>query len=72
MTTGNNMYLIVPSKAKLKTEVCLDIQAGLTKGFDLNVTDCVIDYSSGRGVWVRTCPFNVLSILSLLILFCPR
>ncbi len=25
---------------------------GLTKGFDLNVTDSVIDDNSGRGIWV--------------------
>ena len=60
VTTGNNMYLIFRAKAKLKTEVFLEIQAGLTKGFDLNVTDCVIDDNSGRGVWVRTRLFKEL------------
>ena len=53
VTTGNNMYIIFRSKAKLKTEVFLEIQAGLTKGFDLNVTDSVIDDNSGRGIWVN-------------------
>jgi hypothetical protein len=36
----------------MKTEVFLEIQAGLTKGFDLNVTNTVVDDNSGRGIWV--------------------
>jgi len=54
VTTGNNMYIIFRSKAKLKTEVFLEIQAGLTKAYDLNVTDSIVDQNSGRGIWVST------------------
>ncbi len=46
------MYIIFRSKAKLKTEVFLEIQAGLTKAYDLNVTDTIVDQNSGRGIWV--------------------
>ena len=58
VTTGNNMYLIFRAKAKLKTEVFLEIQAGLTKGFDLNVTDTVVDDNAGRGIWVSHSVFG--------------
>ncbi len=61
------MYLVFRSKAKLKTEVFLEIQAGLTKGFDLNVTDSIIDDNSGRGIWVSKQICNLYPISNKLI-----
>ena len=53
VTTGNNMFIVFRSKKKIKTELFLEITAGLTKAYDLNVTDSVVSDNNGRGIWVE-------------------
>ncbi len=52
-TTGNNMFIVFRAKRELKTEVFLEITAGPSRAYDLNVTQSVIEANSGRGVWVE-------------------
>ena len=47
------MFITFTAKKKMKTEVWLEITAGLHKASDLNVTDSVISDNNGRGVLVE-------------------
>ena len=53
VSTGNNIFITFTAKKKIKSEVFLEITAGLEKAADLNVTDSVISDNNGRGVWVE-------------------
>ena len=59
VTTGNNMFITFNAKKKMKTEVFLEITAGLQKASDLNVTDSVISDNNGRGVLVEKMRSNI-------------
>ena len=59
VTTGNNMFITFSAKKKMKTEVFLEITAGLQKASDLNVTDSVISDNNGRGVLVEKMRSNI-------------
>ena len=59
VTTGNNMFITFNAKKKMRTEVFLEITAGLQKASDLNVTDSVISDNNGRGVLVEKMRSNI-------------
>ena len=52
-TTGNNVFIIFRAKKEIKSEVFLEITAGPSRAYDLNVTSSLIKGNSGRGVWVE-------------------
>jgi len=53
VTTGNNIFIVFRARAKVMTEVFLEVSAGRNKAYDLNVTNSVIEDNSGRGIWVE-------------------
>ena len=59
VTTGNNMFITFNAKKKVKTELFLEITAGLQKAVDLNVTDSLVSDNNGRGVWVEKMRSNL-------------
>ena len=59
VTTGNNMFITFNAKKKVKTELFLEITAGLQKAADLNVTDSAVTDNNGRGVWVEKMRSNL-------------
>jgi hypothetical protein len=59
VTTGNNIYIMFKAKKKMKTQVFLEITAGLQKASDLNVTDSTVSGNNGRGVLVEKMRSNV-------------
>ena len=59
VTTGNNMFITFTAKKKIKTELYLEITAGLQKAADLNVTDSEIADNNGRGVWIARMRSNL-------------
>ena len=59
VTTGNNMFITFSAKKKVKTELFLEITAGLEKAVDLNVTDSLVSDNNGRGVWVEKMRSNL-------------
>ena len=54
VTTGNNMFITFTASKKIKTELFLEITAGLQKAADLNVTDSMVADNNGRE-WACGC-----------------
>ena len=48
-TTGNNMFIVFKAKKEIKSEIFLEITAGPSRAYDLNVTQSLIKGNSGRG-----------------------
>jgi len=59
VTTSDNMYVTFTAKRRVKTEIFLEITAGLAKSADLNLTESVVSDNNGRGVWVKRMRSNV-------------
>lgn len=53
VTTGNNLFITFKAKAKIQSEVFLEVTAGPKKAYDINVTSSVIEDNSGRGIWLE-------------------
>ncbi len=53
VTTANNLFIVFKAKAKVRTEVFLEVTAGVEKAYDLQVTDTLVERNAGRGIWVE-------------------
>lgn len=59
VTTGNNMFITFTATKKIKTELFLEITAGIEKAADLNVTNSYVADNNGRGVWLKRMRSNL-------------
>ena len=59
VSTSDNLYVTFTAKKRVKTEIFLEITAGLEKFAELNVTESVVTDNNGRGVWVEKMRSNV-------------
>ena len=53
VSTSNNMFITFTATKQIKTEIFLEITAGLQKATDLNMTESAVTDNNGRGVWVE-------------------
>ena len=53
------MFITFTAKKKVKTELFLEITAGLQKAADLNVTDSDVADNNGRGIWMEKMRSNL-------------
>ena len=59
VSTSDNMYVTFVADKNVKTEIFLEITAGLEKTAELNITESLIADNNGRGVWVEKMRSNV-------------
>ena len=53
VTTANNLFIKFRSKAKVRTEVFMEVTAAREKAYDFLISDSVVERNGGRGVWVE-------------------